>query len=135
MINLKIDNNIDELLLKIPITFELNDKTISDMSEMIRADIEKNLIQGTGIDGKSLEKKLKGGRLFFHSGNLMNSVKIEMSAKQGRIYISSPADRYAKYVNDGTNVIPQRQFFGISNRIMLKIDQYLLNNQDKIYVK
>jgi len=125
----KITTNIDEVLFKLPIVLRLKSEIRTDLSELIRKDIEKNLQDGTGIDGASLTPKKHGGRLFVQSGQLLNSVIKQIYKESAIVSISPIRAQIATYINNGTKRMPQRQFFGLSQRVTAEIDRYLINKK------
>ncbi len=125
----RIDTNINEILLTLPIHLKLKETVKKDISEFIRKDIEKNLYSGTGLDGAGLKPKKYGGRLFFQTGALLQSVSKQVYPKGARVYIAPVRSQIANYLNSGTSRIPQREFFGISQRVTNEIDSYLINKR------
>lgn len=133
MINLKIDSNINQIIATLPISKELTSKALTDLSEIVRRDIETNLRQGTGLDGKSVVPKRSKGRLYVKSGKLINSVRKQIGQNAAQIFIDSQRAKVASYINYGTSQMSARQFFGVSQRALIEIDNYLLTNRDSIF--
>lgn len=125
----KIETNISEFIASLPIHLTLKQNVKRDIAEFIRKDIETNLSQGTGIDGSSVKAKKYGGRLFVQSGTLLNSIVKQVYKSGASVFVSPVRAQIASYINNGTNRMPARQFFGISQRVQLKIDGYLLNKK------
>lgn len=124
-----IETNINEFFLKLPLSLKLKENIKIDISELIRRDIETNLNQGTGIDGASLTPNKHGGRLFVQSGTLLRSIVKQIYPTSARVFVSPVREQIATYINNGTNRMPARQFFGISNRVVIQIDRYLVNKK------
>lgn len=136
MINLKIDTNLNEFKAQLPLSQELQPKVLEDIAEIIRKDIETNLIQGTGLDGKGLQSKKFGGRLFYQSGTLLSSIKKKLGKNEAEVFVSSIRAKIASYINYGTRKMISREFFGISQRALLEIDKYLLTkSKDELFKK
>jgi hypothetical protein len=125
----RIDTNINELLIQLPIHLKLKESIKTDISEFIRKDIEKNLVSGTGIDGTGLKAKKYGGRLFYDTGLLLQSVTKQIYQTGASVFIAPVRAQIASYINSGTNRMPQREFFGISQRVLPEIDRYLINKK------
>lgn len=123
---IKIDSNINEMNLKIPDANVLKDNVLNDIAEFVRADIEENLKIGKGIDGKSLRKKKRGGRLFYQTGELLRSIKKRSTNTLAEIYVESNRSIIASFLHYGTDNMVAREFFGISNKVNLKVDKYLM---------
>jgi len=124
------------------------------IAEEIKKDIERNLKLGLRFDGRGAvkplaqstieAKKRKGrrnpSRVFVDSGKLIQSVKI---LKKGGSYTVTFKDlRYpksdatvpevAKYLNEGTNRMPARPFFGVTQkRIKELIDKYIVKKNKR----
>lgn len=135
MIEINIENNLDKVTQILPSEIKISSKIISSISEIIRADIEKNLSEGTGLDGAGLTPKKDGGRLFYQTGTLIKSVVKKTYVKQGEIFISSARSQIASYLNFGTKRIPKREFFGVSNRARKDIDILLTQTPLEVIIK
>jgi hypothetical protein len=63
---------------------------------------------------------------FLESGVLLTEVKDEMlSELHGIVFIGDKRSTIAAYLNYGTGRIPQREFFGLSDEVLSKIDSIL----------
>lgn len=132
MIDISITTpNINSFKVALPTSFILSRKALDDISEIIRVDNEQNVIDGTGLDGAGFKTKEYGNnRRLFVSGDLSRSIKRKTFITEAHVFISSPADKYAGFVN---KIYP---FFGIANRALLKIDKYLIvGNQNELFDK
>lgn len=131
MFSIQTETNINELLLQLPPVLKLKENVLTDLAEIVRKDIEQNLITGTGIDGVGLTAKKKGGRLFYETGELLRSVMKRTTTNEAEIYIHSNRSLIASVLNYGNSRIPERRFFGIGNRVQLEIDKYFLTKDFK----
>jgi phage gpG-like protein len=131
MIGLKIESNIKEFIASLPISLKLKPKALEDISEIVRKDIEQNLVTGSGIDGASLTPKKRGGRLFYQTGTLLKSVQKRTGINEAEVFINSSRAKIASYLQSGTSKMKARPFFGISRRAQLEIDKYLLTKDKR----
>lgn len=125
----KIETNITEFLATLPIHLTLKQNVRTDIAEFIRKDIETNLQQGTGIDGSSVAPKKSYGRLYVNSGTLLNSVVKQIYKNSATVFIAPVRAQIAQYINNGTSRMPSREFFGVSQRVLFKIDSYLVSKK------
>ena len=135
MFEIKIDNNFDKAILSIPTSLTLKPQVLVDISEIIRKDIETNLMGGTGLDGAGLPPKKKGGRLFYNTGELVTGVMKNTSIKPATIFIKPSRSVIAGYINAGTKWMPARPFWGISQRALLQVNDYLKKPFNEIFEK
>lgn len=125
----KITTNINEFLATLPIHLTLKQDVRTDIAEFIRKDIETNLLQGTGIDGASVAPKKTYGRLYVNTGTLLNSVVKQIYKSSASVFIAPVRAQIAQYINNGTKRLPSREFFGVSQRAVLKIEKYLVSKK------
>ena len=126
---LKVESNLNEILIQIQKPLSLRPNIIENIAEIVRKDIETNLVQGTGLDGAGLPPKKDGGRLFFNTGELLKSVIKHTTLQGAEITIAESRYAIAQYLQGGTNKMPAREFFGISKRSFDEVNK-LLESKD-----
>ena len=107
---------------------KLNDSTLSKIANLLKQGVEKNLQSGTDIFGGAVQgKKVANGKpIFQNTGELLKSVMQQQVAKdEWNIFINSNRSQIASYLQTGTDTMPPRQFFGISDSTDKQIDTIL----------
>ena len=127
MLGLEIQSNIEELVVLSDKNLTLKQSVLEAITEIVRLDIEQNLVLGRSFDGSSIAPKRKGGRIFYETGQLIASVKKRMTPSKGNVFIGTNRAEIARKLNYGENKLVPRPFFGISNRITESVNTYLSN--------
>lgn len=127
--NFNITSNIDEIILEYHKPFRFKKSVLSEITELMRLDIQQNLESGRSFDGSIIAPKKSGGRIFYETGLLLNSVNKNISTDAGEVFINGSRSEIAAILQYGSskNNLPSRPFFGISERISSGISDYLNN--------
>lgn len=126
-----------ELVQEVKSFSDVNPSQLKEIAEAVKLGIERNIANAQKYTGGPVSPlalstiRQKGfSRPLFLTGALLNSVELtQTNANAFNVFISSNRSEIASYLNYGTNKMPSRQFFGISEAVLRAIDEILSKDQ------
>ena len=122
MFDITVESNIDQILLQIPDSLHLKRSILEKVTGYVKGGIENDLFQGLDFMQNPVQPKKKGGRVFYDTGELFRSVKDEYGLFESKIFIGDNRAEVAGWLQDGTENMVARPFFGITPDSLQKID-------------
>lgn len=130
------DGWVRDMVQEITTGIMLSESKLNKISELVRSSIEGNVynqreyLGGAAAADAPLTIKKKGhGIVFYDDGLLRHSIsEREVSRYEREVFVAPERSVIATMLQYGTERMPARPFFGVSNEILEKIKQIILTN-------
>lgn len=122
----------DTLVSEIKFLFGLDEKHLKEITELVTDWIYENIHSGIDIFGNKVARKKRPSKIGGYTPFLGNEgllyqgvLNKKISEQEYEVYIRPDRQEVASYLIKGTKYMPSRMFFGVSDVLINKINEYI----------